>query len=123
MESIELNPKTVPNEGSSNWIEICSSYFQHVKKILFIIGGYFAVAVEMEELDTIDNQYYENSSFTYQEEKSLQNNAYAEMAFLSSLIFCYKYIPSKTVLTSYLHKYYNQNYLGMAASSQRSSRI
>jgi hypothetical protein len=56
------------------------------------MGAYFAIAAELDELDT------------------LQNMELAEMALLLSLILAYKYIPVKTALTSYLHDYYNQKY-------------
>ena len=40
------------------------------------------------------------------------------MAFLSSLILSYKYIPSKTTLKTYLHDFYNENYLHIKKESE-----
>jgi len=38
---------TKPRQSETSKIDLCSSYFHHMKKILFIVGAFFAIAVEM----------------------------------------------------------------------------
>ena len=42
--------------------------------------------------------------------RTSKKSRFAEMAFLSSLIMGYRYIPNSTQLKTYLHDYYKQNY-------------
>jgi hypothetical protein len=31
-------------------MEICSSYYLHMQKVVYMMGAYFAIAVEMQEI-------------------------------------------------------------------------
>ena len=35
------------SEASKEKEQICSSYYHHLKKVLFAVGAYFAIAVEI----------------------------------------------------------------------------
>jgi hypothetical protein len=94
-------------------IEICSSHFHHIKKILTMMGAYFAIGVELEEIDTINSQlYHTTSQYEYSEKhySTKKNKNQAEAMLLASLNLSYRYIPAKTELSQYLLELYQEGY-------------
>lgn len=88
--------------------EICFSYFHHMQKVLFMLGSYFAISVELEELESMSSHYYENSTYSINE--CPKNASLAEMAYLSALTMGMRYLPEKVALTTYLEQQYRATY-------------
>jgi hypothetical protein len=120
-----LEPKEIHEESiletdntlNNFTIELCSNYYSHLRKALYLATAYFAVSVELQELVHAESDLGRGYPARTQEKREREEKrVVGELNHVMGLIVGCRYVPFPTALTDYLLELYRENYPNQLAA-------